>query len=326
MYIFAIFSKIMADKKLDIKPTKTPIKKEPSRLAKERELGRPRPIQTAGPRPTPIETATGVFQPPPRPDSFNEVVNNNAIDYGINVDFEKDRKLDELCQKNPNLPFCIERECKKNPFGEKCRPELTSGDGAGTFNTATGVSTLETSQENINYCIKNPNDPSCQSLYNEELIDTLDGGVDNIYATSLELPSDCLTNPSKVDLNSCEGTHPRDIYNVMDKAEVNPPMQPQAPLQDQVGVSNLTTNPITETVSQPRPTLSMYKTDNDCKSMLNPNDRINNRPKITPKRNFGGDLNPITKKSSGNFFRARNPMGDGLDIYNKSFQNPLEYL
>ena len=60
--------------------------------------------------------------------------------------------------------------------------------------------------------------------------------------------------------------------------------------------------------------------------MLNPSQRINNLPKIKPKRNFGGNLNPITKKSSGNFFRARNPMGNGLNIYNKSFENPLEYL
>jgi hypothetical protein len=103
-------------------------------------------------------------------------------------------------------------------------------------------------------------------------------------------------------------------------------MQPQAPLQDQVGVSNLTTNPITDTISNPKPTLSMYAIDDDCKQMLNPSERLNNRPKEKPKRNFGGDLNPIQKKSSGNFFKARNPMGDGLDIYNKSFQNPLEYL
>ena len=77
-------------------------------------------------------------------------------------------------------------------------------------------------------------------MYNEELINSLKGGIDNIYASSLELPSDCLTNPSKVDLNSCESLHPKDIYQNMDKSEVNEPMQPQAPLEQQVGVSNLT--------------------------------------------------------------------------------------
>ena len=308
----------MAEKKAEIRPVKTPIKKQPDRKRVE-------------PTKTPIQTANSVFTPPtpskdPRDIFPSSVSYDNGTISGVNQDFEKEKRLDEICQKNPNLPFCIERECRKNPFSEKCRPELTSGEGAGTFNTTTGVSSLETTQQNLDYCLKNPNDPSCKGLYNTELIDTLDGGIDNIYATSLELPSDCLTNPSKVDLNSCEGTHPRDIYSTMDKAEVNEPMQPQAPLQDQVGVSNLTTNPITDTISNPKPTLSMYATDKNCKDLLDPFSRINNRPKEKPKRNFGGDLNPIQKKSSGNFFKARNPMGNGLDIYNKSFENPLEYL
>ncbi len=309
----------MAEKKAEIRPVKTPIKKQVDRKRVE-------------PTKTPIQTANSVFTPPtpskdPR-DNFiaSSYSYDNGTISGVNQDFIQQKELEKFCRSNPNSPQCIEAECKKNPFSEKCRPELTSGEGAGSFNTFTGVSSLETTQQNLNYCLKNPNDPSCRELYNTELIESLDGGVDNIYATSLELPSDCLTNPSKVDLNSCEGTHPRDIYNTMDKAQVNEPMQPQAPLQDQVGVSNLTTNPITDTISNPKPTLSMYAIDDDCKQMLNPSERLNNRPKEKPKRNFGGDLNPIQKKSSGNFFKARNPMGDGLDIYNKSFQNPLEYL
>jgi hypothetical protein len=290
-------------------PTKEPIRKEPIR----KEPVSVSTTSTTSTTSTPISTATSVFTPPPST-------------LGQNTAYLYEQELNKICRENPNDPRCIEIECRKNPFSEKCRPELTSGDGAGTFNTLTGVSSLETSQENLNFCLKNPNDPSCRELYNTELIESLDGGIDNIYATSLELPSDCLTNPSKVDINSCEGLHPKDIYQVMDKAQVNEPMQEQAPLQDQVGVSNLTENPITDTKITSMPTLSMYSPENDCKNVIDPAIRISNRPKVMAKRNFGSDLNPVTKKSSGNFFKARNPMGDGLDIYNKSFQNPLEYL
>ena len=287
-------------------PTKEPIRKEPIR--KE-------PVKTSSSSysSTPISTATSVFTPPPST-------------LGQNTTYLYDQELNKLCAEKPNDPRCIERECRKNPFSEKCRPELTSGDGAGTFNTLTGVSSLETTQQNLDYCLRNPNDPSCKGLYNTELIDSLDGGIDNIYATSLELPSDCLTNPSKVDLNSCEAKNPKDIYQVMDKAEPNEPFKPQAPLKDQVGVSDLSTNPITDTKINSKPTLSMYQSETDCKSMLDPTIRMSKRPKVKPIKDFGGDLNQITKKSSGNFFKARNPQGNGLNIYNKSFTNPLEYL
>jgi len=285
-------------------PIREPIRKEPVSVST---------TSTTSTTSTPISTATSVFTPPPST-------------LGQNTAYLYEQELNKICRANPNDPRCIERECKKNPFSDKCRPELTSGDGAGTFNTLTGVSSLETTQQNLDYCLRNPNDPSCKGLYNEQLINTLDGGVDNIYATSLELPSDCLTNPSKVDLNSCEGLHPKDIYKVMDRGQVNEPMQPQAPLKDQVGVSNLTENPITDTKITSMPTLSMYAPENDCKNIIDPTIRISNRPKVMAKKDFGSDLNPVTKKSSGNFFKARNPMGNGLDIYNKSFQNPLEYL
>ena len=231
----------------------------------------------------------------------------------------------KFCTKNPNSPQCIEIECNKNPFSEKCRPELTSGQGAGTFNTQTGVSTLETNN-NIDFCLRNPNSPQCKDLYNENLINTLDGGTDNIYATSLETPTDCQT-PTGLNLNDCEAKHPRPIYDTMDQGKINDPMPPQAPLNQQVGVSNLQENPITETKVNPRPTLSMYTPETDCNTMLNVENRLkNNLPKEKPKRNFGGDLNQISKASSGNFFRARNPLGNGLDIYQRSFSNPLEYL
>lgn len=296
-----------------------------------------KPVKTE----TPISTINSIFTPPPRPTPTTTsqpsitdigVEPLTSLEYGKNDEFEKEQEIEAKCRRlrrlGRNPRFCREYYCKKNPFGRRCRGDqvLTSGTGAGQFDKETGVSTLETSKENLQYCLENPNDPTCKKLYNEELINSLEGGIDNIYASSLELPSDCLTNPSKVDLNSCESLHPKDIYQNMDKSEVNEPMQPQAPLEQQVGVSNLTENPITDTISQPKPTLSMYLSDSDCKKMLNPSQRINNLPKIKPKRNFGGNLNPITKKSSGNFFRARNPMGNGLNIYNKSFENPLEYL
>ena len=90
--------------------------------------------------------------------------------------------------------------------------------------------------------------------------------------------------------------------------------------------AGLSTNPITDTKINSKPTLSMYQSETDCKSMLDPTIRMSKRPKVKPIKDFGGDLNQITKKSSGNFFKARNPQGNGLNIYNKSFTNPLEYL
>ena len=231
----------------------------------------PRPTQT------PISTINSVFTPPPSPVvtapptladiGIEPIV---AQDFGQNVVFEKEREIEERCKalrkKGIKSKFCRDYFCKKNPFAKRCRDKVVqtqgTGTGAGTFDKETGVSSLETTQENLNYCLKNPNDPSCKGLYNEDLINTLDGGIDNIYATSLELPSDCLTNPSKVDLNSCEGLHPKDIYQNMDKAQVNEPMPPQTPLQDQVGVSNLTENPITDTKVSSMPTLSMYYSRN----------------------------------------------------------------
>ena len=280
---------------------------------------------------TPISTATNVFSPTK---SNNYVGNTGGIVTPYNTQFQSEiynsttqaeQELLKFCTENPNSPQCIEIECNKNPFSEKCRPELTSGQGAGTFNTQTGVSTLETNN-NIDFCLRNPNSPQCKDLYNENLINTLDGGTDNIYATSLETPTDCQT-PTGLNLNDCEAKHPRPIYDTMDQGKINDPMPPQAPLNQQVGVSNLQENPITETKVNPRPTLSMYTPETDCNTMLNVENRLkNNLPKEKPKRNFGGDLNQISKASSGNFFRARNPLGNGLDIYQRSFSNPLEYL
>ena len=279
---------------------------------------------------TPISTATSVFSPTK---SNNYVGNTNGITSPYNnfqseiynSQTEAEQELLRFCTKNPNSPQCIEIECNKNPFSEKCRPELTSGQGAGNFNTQTGVSTLETNN-NIDFCLRNPNSPQCKDLYNDDLINTLDGGTDNIYATSLETPTDCQT-PTGLNLNDCEAKHPRPIYDTMDQGKINDPMPPQAPLNQQVGVSNLQENPITETKVNPRPTLSMYTPETDCDTMLNVENRLkNNLPKEKPKRNFGGDLNQISKASSGNFFRARNPLGNGLDIYQRSFSNPLEYL
>ena len=280
---------------------------------------------------TPISTATNVFSPTK---SNNYVGNTSGIVTPYNTQFQSEiynsttqaeQELLKFCTENPNSPQCIEESCRKNPFSEKCRPELTSGQGAGTFNTLTGVSTLETNN-NIDFCLRNPNSPQCKDLYNDGLINTLDGGLDNIYATSLETPTDCQT-PTGLNLNDCEAKHPRPIYDTMDQGKINDPMPTQAPLNQQVGVSNLQENPITETKVNPLPTLSMYTPETDCDTMLNVENRLkNNLPKEKPKRNFGGDLNQISKASSGNFFRARNPLGNGLDIYQRSFTNPLEYL
>ena len=175
-------------------------------------------------------------------------------------------------------------------------------NGLGSYDKETGVSTLDNNPPNSQY-----------------------GGID-IYSKSLELSSDCLTNPSKVDLESCEGLYPKNIYKVMDKSKVNEAMQPQAPLSQQNGVSDLSKNPITQSVVNAYPTLSMYSNQTNCKTMTDPDVRINNMPKVKAQKTFGGDLNQVVKKGSGNFLRARNSIGNGIDIYKKSFTNPLEYL
>ena len=127
-------------------------------------LGRPT-SPSKQPTKTPISTINSVFTPPPpspvvtAPPTLADIGVEPIVaqDFGKNEVFEKEQEIEAICKRlrklGKNTRFCKEYFCRKNPFAKRCRDKVVqtqgTGTGAGTFDKETGVSSLETTQENL---------------------------------------------------------------------------------------------------------------------------------------------------------------------------------
>ena len=207
--------------------------------------------------------------------------------------FSSTLNLEKFCNANPNSPECsgiLSEQALDSPRDYCARQP---------YSKACSQYILALAQNPSEYqkiCARIPNAPICQNKVFSQAVSQNGGG--NLYPT----PVDLTVQGKNLEFREPDLVPVEDINTIYDYQKDNTNMlKPQAPLSMQQGVA--------------------HYGDANLSTSCSPS-----RPRALKPTNAGGLLNQVKKANMvSNTFKTQSVYGD-LDVYKKSFVNPLDYI